>query len=202
MRSSTTRLLRPTRFFRRAVAVIAAGALCGGAGAEVSPAVSDAERIRRLEEGLAQVRQENRELRQEVQALKAPPLKSPVAADAGAAAAPGAPARVVVVPSGGGESKLRLGGFLHLNAERGNAGAFEGRLTGGLAAVNDRFRIRRARVHVTGEFAEHFDFKLEGDFQFADGTAGGRTGYAATDVFLNWNRWPEANVKVGQFKAP
>ena len=202
MSVQATRPMRQTGFWCRVAGFIAVGALCDIAHAQINSATPDAERLRRLEEGLAQVQQENRELRQEVQALKASLAKPPGAPVAGTATAPGAPAPIVVVMSDGGESKLRLGGFVHLNAERGNVGAFEGRLPGGPAAVNDRFRIRRARLNVTGEFAEHFDFKLEGDFQFADGIASGRTGYAATDVFLNWNRWPAAKVKVGQFKAP
>ena len=36
---------------------------------------------------------------------------------------------------------------------------------------NDRFRLRRARINLTGDFAEHFDFKIEGDFGQSDGLA-------------------------------
>ena len=30
--------------------------------------------------------------------------------------------------------------------------------------MKDRFRLRRARINLTGDFAENFDFKVEGDF--------------------------------------
>ncbi len=102
----------------------------------------------------------------------------------------------------GKASKLVLGGFLQANGEMGDVSAFEGRLTEGPNAVNNRFRFRRARLNVSGEFLEHFDFKLEGDFQQGDGLAGSRSAFSATDVFLNWHAFPEANLKFGQYKAP
>ena len=48
-----------------------------------------------------------------------------------------------VVP-GGLEIKLTLGGFIQANFEDGDVSAFEGRF--GLAALKDRFRLRRARI--------------------------------------------------------
>ena len=41
--------------------------------------------------------------------------------------------------------------------------AFEGRF--GQTALKDRFALRRARINLTGDFAENFDFKVEGDFE-------------------------------------
>lgn len=95
-----------------------------------------------------------------------------------------------------------MGGFIQGNAEGGDVSSFEGRFADGPTAVNNRLRMRRARMNVTGEFLKHFDFKLEGDFEHGDGTAGGRTGFSGADLFLNWNQFPEANVRAGQFKAP
>ena len=181
--------------------LIAAGFLCWSnlGHAQDSSGAPDSERIRKLEEVVAQMQRENRELRQEVQALK-PALPASVAAGKAADSAAGDRPRFVL--PAGKESTLKLGGFIQGNVESGDVSSFEGRLAGGANAVNNRFRLRRARLNVTGDFAEHFDFKLEGDFQQADGIAGGRTGFSSTDLFLNWNRWPAANVKIGQFKAP
>jgi phosphate-selective porin OprO and OprP len=109
-----------------------------------------------------------------------------------------------------------LGGFVQGQFETGDVSAYDGRFPGPITAkTKDRFRLRRTRINLSGDFAEQFDFKLEGDFELSDGgltvrDAQGRTlasntnrvGFAATDVFINWHELPEANVKLGQFKAP
>src|SRR2546426_138768 len=79
-------------------------------------------------------------------------------------------------------------------------GAFSDSTT--VPPIRDRFFLRRARINVTGDFLEHFDFKLEGDFEQGDGISSSRTGFSGTDIFLNRNQFPEANIKVGQYKAP
>jgi phosphate-selective porin OprO/OprP len=106
---------------------------------------------------------------------------------------------VFVVPRGS-ELKLVLGGFIQVNFEDGDVSAFEGRF--GQTALKDRFRLRRARVNLTGDFAEQFDFKVEGDFGQGDGLNSNRTAFSATDIFVNWHQFPEAQIKVGQWKAP
>jgi phosphate-selective porin OprO/OprP len=106
---------------------------------------------------------------------------------------------VFVVPRAS-EFKLVLGGYLQINFEDGDVSAFEGRF--GQTAVKDRFRLRRARVNLTGDFAEQFDFKVEGDFGQGDGLNSNRLAFSATDIFVNWHQFPEAQVKVGQWKAP
>jgi len=68
--------------------------------------------------------------------------------------------------------------------------------------LKDRFRLRRARVNLIGDFAEQFDFKVEGDFGQGDGLSDSRTAFSGTDIFVNWHGIPEANIRVGQFKAP
>ncbi|HXA09903.1 MAG TPA: porin, partial [Chthoniobacterales bacterium] len=108
--------------------------------------------------------------------------------------------------------------YIQANFEDGDVSAFEGRF--GLSALKDRFRLRRARINLSGDFAEQFDFKVEGDFEQSDSaitalksvstTTGKtttvsnatRTEFSATDVFINWHGIPEANIKVGQWKAP
>jgi phosphate-selective porin OprO/OprP len=93
-----------------------------------------------------------------------------------------------------------LGGFIQMNFEDGDVSAFEGRF--GQTALKDRFRLRRARINLTGDFAEQFDFKLEGDFENSDGLNANRTAFEATDIFINWHQFPWAQIKMGQWKAP
>src|SRR6478672_6933299 len=106
----------------------------------------------------------------------------------------------VYVQQRGPELKLVLGGFIQMNFEDGDVSAFEGRF--GQTALKDRFRLRRARINLTGDFAEQFDFKVEGDFGQSDGISGNRTAFSATDIWVNWHQFPAAQVKLGQYKAP
>src|SRR5207247_2400603 len=43
---------------------------------------------------------------------------------------------------------------------------------------------------------------IEGDFGQSDGLNSSRTAFSATDIFVNWHQYPEAQIKVGQWKAP
>src|SRR5205807_3800025 len=124
----------------------------------------------------------------------------------------------VFVIQRGPEIKLTLGGFIQANFEGGDVSAFEGRF--GLSALKDRFRLRRARISLTGDYLEQFDFKIEGDFEQSDAaitalskvdvktgktttvTNSNRTEFSGTDIFVNWHAIPEANIKIGQWKAP
>src|SRR5438034_6215137 len=107
----------------------------------------------------------------------------------------------VYVQQAGSELKLVLGGFIQTNFEDGDVSAFEGRF--GKTALKDRFRLRRARIGMTGNFAENFDFKIEGDFEQNDGTSpSNRVDFSGTDIFVNWHQFPWAQIKVGQWKAP
>lgn len=95
----------------------------------------------------------------------------------------------------GKESKMTLGGFLHLQAGFGDSP--DGRFNG----IEDRFLLRRARVNVQGSFLENFDYKAEIDF--GANSLGEQTGSrgAVTDFFLNWNKYEYANIKAGQYKT-
>jgi phosphate-selective porin len=106
---------------------------------------------------------------------------------------------VFVVPRAS-ELKLVLGGYIQANFETGDVSAFEGRF--GQTALDDRFRLRRARINLTGEFAEQFDFKIEGEFENSDGISSNRTAFSGTDIFVNWHQFPEGQIKIGQWKAP
>ncbi len=170
---------------------------------------SDSERLEKLERAVEQLQKRNAELEAEVSSLKkqtaAVPegkMKTKVTYEGKtyvekAVVEEKAP---VYVQQRGPELKLTLGGFIQVNFEDGDVSAFEGRF--GETAVRDRFRIRRTRINLTGDFAEQFDFKIEGDFGQGDGLNSNRTAFSGTDIFVNWHQFPEAQIKVGQWKAP
>jgi phosphate-selective porin len=174
---------------------------------------SESERLEKLERAVELLQQRNAELEQEVKSLKKQKSPAPMlSAEKRSKFVPDSKSAVektettvekkpVYVLPGGAEFKLTLGGYIQANFESGDVSAFEGRF--GLTALKDRFRLRRTRVNITGDFAEQFDFKVEGDFEQSDGLSSAtRTGFSATDIFINWHRFPEANVKAGQWKAP
>jgi phosphate-selective porin OprO/OprP len=198
----------------------------------VSPAAfaetrSDSERLERLERAVELLQKRNAELEAEVKSLKnekpAPPKSmssekrshfvpdsKSVVADKTETTEEKKP--LYVIP-GASEIKLALGGFIQMQYEAGDVFAFEGRF--GSAAIDDRFRLRRARINLTGDFAEHFDFKIEGEFEQSDvgltirdatgrtlGSSSTRTAFGATDIFINWHQFPEFQIKAGQYKAP
>src|SRR6266516_495513 len=171
---------------------------------------SESERLKKLERAVDQLQKRNAELEQEVAGLKkhaavAPEgrMKTKVAYDGKTyveKAVVEEEKAPIYVQQRGPELKLVLGGFIQVNFEDGDVSAFEGRF--GQTAIKDRFRLRRARINLTGDFAEQFDFKMEGDFGQSDGTSANRTAFSATDIWVNWHQFPAAQVKVGQYKAP
>ena len=217
--------MSPFTKLRIGLAFVSSGLLSVPLCAEDAPGQSEA-RLKKLEHAVQQLQQRNSELESEVHALKS---HSPFSSEFGAQkalvagndnkavfAAPSPPP--VNVHPAGPEYKLTLGGYIQANFETGDVSAFEGRF--GSAEVKDRFRLRRARITITGDFAEKFDFKIEGDFENSDaavtalktvnGVTGAttttstsnRTQFSATDIFINYHGIPELNVKVGQYKAP
>jgi len=173
---------------------------------------SESERLQKLERAVDQLQKRNAELEQEVSNLK---KQTASAAEVGAKmktkvfydgksyvekAVVEEEKLPVYVQQRGPELKLVLGGFIQMNFEDGDVSAFEGRF--GQTALKDRFRLRRARINLTGDFAEQFDFKIEGDFENSDGISSSRTAFEGTDIFVNWHQFPEAQVKAGQWKAP
>ena len=190
---------------------------------------NEAERLERLERAVEILQKRNAELEAEVRSLKkekspAPKEPAPLAVEkrshfSSDNKTPDAKTEIVeekkpvyVVP-GASELKLTLGGFVQMQYEGGDVFAFEGRF--GSAAIDDRFRLRRARISLTGDFAEQFDFKVEGEFEQSDvgltirdasgktlGSNSTRTEFGATDIFINWHRFPEFQIKAGQYKAP
>ncbi|HVM60962.1 MAG TPA: porin [Verrucomicrobiae bacterium] len=159
--------------------------------------LTDTDRIQKLEDAVRQLSSRNQELQQEINELRSPKLTHLLSS-----AETKEPA-LFVIP-GGKEGKLVLGGYFQGNAEFGDVDAYRGSWSGTKghdSRVFDRFRIRRARIGAWGDFWENFDFKVMGDFDQSDGTSP-RTAFSATDVYLNWHRLPEANIKFGQFDTP
>ena len=190
---------------------------------------SDAERLERLERAVELLEKRNAELEAEVKSLKkekspskAPPAltdekRSHFVPDSKSGVVKKTEAveekKPIYVIQGASELKLTLGGFVQMQYEGGDAIAFEGRF--GSAAIDDRFRLRRARITLTGDFAEKFDFKMEGEFEQSDvgltirdatgktlGSNSTRTEFGATDIYINWHQFPEFQIKAGQYKAP
>jgi phosphate-selective porin OprO and OprP len=215
------RIIRPN-LLRLLIAVCLGAFTLPGFAAEVK---TDAERLEKLERAVDLLQKRNAELEQEVRSLKkekpAPTTLSetkksrfvPESKDSKSYVETVEEKKPVYVVPGASETKLVLGGFLQAQYEAGDVFAFEGRF--GTAAIDDRFRLRRARINASGDFAEQFDFKLEGEYELTDtavtvrnangqiiGTNSTRTEFGGTDLFINWHRFPELNVRVGQFKAP
>src|SRR5213592_701675 len=199
------------KFMLRAAGVsLAAIVLLAGRPLRAESA-SDTARIEKLERAVELLEKQNAELRAEVHSMKNkqaayPPegkLKKTITYDGKTyveKAVVEEEKPPVYVQQRGPELKLVLGGFIQMNFEDGDVSAFEGRF--GETALKDRFRLRRARINLTGDFAENFDFKVEGDFENSDGLNSSRTAFEATDIFVNWHQFAEANVKAGQWKAP
>lgn len=101
------------------------------------------------------------------------------------------------VKPGGKEKSLALGGFIQANYEAGST-APDARFNG----LNNRFLLRRARLAVSGTFAENMSFKLESDF--GNNSLSAKTGLSGqlTDAYVSWTKHPAASVRLGQFKTP
>src|SRR5712675_267431 len=180
--------------------------------AQTSSSNSESERLQKLERAVEQLQKRNAELEQEVSSLKKQSTSEPGATGkrktevtydgktyVEKSVAVEEKPQIYVTPRAS-EFKLVLGGYIQMNLEDGQVSAFEGRF--GQTALKDRFRLRRVRINLTGDFAENFDFKVEGDFENSDGINSNRDAFSGTDIFINWHQFAEANVKVGQWKAP
>src|SRR5947199_10846235 len=200
------------KFVLRAAGVSLAAAVLLAAPRLGAETPSESERLQKLERAVEQLQKRNAELEQEVSGLKKQAasavelgvrMKTKIMSDGKSyveKAVVEEEKLPVYVQQRGSEIKLVLGGFIQANFEDGDVSAFEGRF--GQTALKDRFRLRRARINLTGDFAENFDFKIEGDFEQSDGLSSSRTAFEATDIFVNWHQFPEAQVKIGQWKAP
>lgn len=217
-------MIRTRSAVRIAVCVLCCGAFTlRNATAETK---SDSERLEKLERAVELLQKRNAELEQEVKSLKKEKAPAPQLSEQKRSRfIPDSKSSVVektetteekkpvyVVP-GASEIKLTLGGLLQTQYEAGDVSAFEGRF--GSAAIDDRFRLRRMRINVIGDFADKFDFKLEGEFAQSDlgltvrdasgktlASNSTRTSFGGLDLYANWHQFPEFQIKVGQWKAP
>ena len=144
----------------------------GNLTAQTAPTVE--ERLKALEQQVQGLAKENSDLKMQLG------WKGPVAP--------------VLVQPNGKETKLTVGGFLQAQAEYGQASDL--RWNG----VRDRFYFRRARIFVVGNFAEDFDFKAELDLQGNTLSAGVGQLARANEIFINWHKYPYANLRFGQLK--
>src|SRR5574338_1196615 len=188
-------------------------ALVGSIMAAIAPltvqSASESDRLERLERAVEQLQKRNAELEAEVRSLKKHGVagaeaktKTKVTDDGKAYVEKSVVEEKppIYVQQRGSELKLVLGGFIQINAEGGDAFAFNGNF--GQTAIKDRFRLRRARINLTGDFAEQFDFKMEGDFVSGEGLSNNRLAFEATDIWINWHQFAAAQIKAGQYKAP
>jgi len=216
--------LAPFRDAQRAICILVlAGFALTAFARAASAAQSDSDRLEKLERAVELLQQRNAELEREVSSLKkqkssatvlSPEKRSKFIPDSKSyekSETTEEKKQVYVVPAGS-EIKLALGGLLQTQYEGGDVSAFEGRF--GSAAIDDRFRLRRMRINVTGDFAEKFDFKLEGEFAQSDtsitvrnavgatiASNSTRTSFGGLDLWANWHQFPEFQIKVGQYKA-
>src|SRR5438046_7851328 len=200
-----------TKCFPKGISVVVAMLLLTTIQPLTAQTPADSERLEKLERAVELLQKRNAELEAEVRSLKkervaAVPegrMKTNVTYDGKTYVEKAVVEEAktpIYVQQRGPELKLVLGGFVQVNVQDGDVSAFGGRF--GQTAIKDRFRLRRARVNLTGDFAEQFDFKMEGDFGQNDGTSGNRTAFSATDIWVNWHQFPAAQVKIGQYKAP
>jgi phosphate-selective porin len=163
--------------------------------------ISESKRIEELERTVTELKKEVAELKKQSAPVAEGKMKTKIISEGKTYVEKSVVEKApIYVQQRGPELKLVLGGFVQVNFEDGAVSAFEGRF--GQTAIDDRFRLRRARINLTGDFAEQFDFKMEGDFGQSDGTSGNRTAFSATDIWVNYHQFPAAQVKIGQYKAP
>jgi phosphate-selective porin OprO and OprP len=150
-------------------------ALLSAASASAADDVTVEERLKKLEQEVADLKLENQQLRRD--------LGLEVVA------------RQSDVKMNGRAEAVQLGGLIQMQGESGD------RPDTRFSTSNGRVFLRRARVNMSGRFIEEFNFRAELELA---GSLTDATGLRAqmTDAFVNWNRFDSANVRVGQFKTP
>lgn len=133
------------------------------------------ERLKKLEQQVADLRKENDQLRRD--------LGLEVVA------------RQADVKMTGRSEGVQLGGMVQAQADLGDRGDSR------FSDANARAYLRRLRFGMQGRFVEEFNFRVEMELA---GSLGNATGLRAqlTDAYVNWSRFDSANIRVGQFKTP
>src|SRR5215216_5173723 len=175
----------PANKYSSQIVVVICLLLLTAVGPLAAAASSDSDRLEKLERAVEQLQKRNAELEVEVSSLKSKQAANPADAKFKTKIIQEGKTYVekvveeklpIYVQQRGPEIKLVLGGFIQINFEDSDAFAFNGNF--GQSAIKDRFRLRRARVNLTGDYAEQFDFKVEGDFGQNDGTNNNRTAFS------------------------
>ncbi len=99
----------------------------------------------------------------------------------------------VIFPSG----RFNVDGFFFLN--RGDPPTGVTPDSAGDSRPRNTIFLRRARAEIMGTVLKHFDYMLAGEFAT---TPSGAQSATATDVFINVNYTPWANIQIGQYDAP
>lgn len=148
---------------------------------------NDAKRIEALENRLKALEEQNRQLMDDLRAIRAAQTTPP---------APGAtPAKKDVgisatfkdglkVTSEDGVFNMHIGGRLITSS----------RTFFGETRNNDTFVVDAARLEASGTYYKDYEFKVQGDF--------GKGTVVLKDGYVGWKRWPELSLRIGQFKEP
>ncbi len=148
------------------------------------PSLED--RLRALEARVGTLEQENAALRHRLGENPAPAASLTSGENSATPAA-------VVAPFGT-ETRLVIGGYTQMQAEFGGTG--DARFNG----AGDRIYARRMRLFLAGAFAEHFEFRVEGEFGANSVVPGTGLRAQANEILLGWTRYPAATIRVGQLK--
>ncbi len=173
----------------KTTALLPAALLVVASFAHAADPLSVEDRLRALESKVELLEQENAALRHQLGGPAIPPAPGTHASVADAPAAAFAPAPA------GRETRLVLGGMTQMQAEFGGTGDAR------FAGAGDRIYARRARIWLGGSFAEHFEFRVEGEFGAGSLTPDGALRAKANEIMLGWNRFSAATVRLGQLKS-
>ncbi len=80
-------------------------------------------------------------------------------------------------------------------------------LADGLRTVPDSFFVRQARLEVEGTVLKEFAFKVQTDFPSgtynqSTGAGPSSTSGSLRDAFVEWRKYPEFKIRMGQFYVP
>lgn len=142
-----------------------------------SPAISDHDRIKQLEETVERLKKDTRQVEVSVENQNAKPLAGWSLKDGFTLQAPD------------GANKLRIGGYTQAD------GRFF--IDDKNDVLNNQFLFRRARLDISGTVFKYFDFRILPDFVLASNGS-----FQLFDAFVDVNYIPEAKLRVGKFKPP
>ena len=178
--------LRKLRFRTRGVLAVAALTAFSVAEPHVSraadpaptPALSDHDRIKELEETVKQLKKDERQTEVAVENQNAKPLAGWSLKDG------------FTINSPDNAYKLRIGGYTQFDSrffinDKGNT-------------ATNQFLLRRARLDISGTVFKYFDFRILPDFA----QPASSNSVVLFDCYVDANYIPEAKLRFGKFKPP